>query len=244
MESKIFSIKCITNLHVGAGSTTAGIVDNEVQRDSITKYPIIHSSSLKGALRAHLKEQNVPEAELDSLFGKTKKGELRFMDAYLSAMPLRCMEKPYVLATSETIKRELNEKLMVLGKPKITNPKNTDNDLTIEDLQGQYPEQTFDSLDKYFFGERTIVLDADESIFCSLPVIARNSLEDGRSANLWYEEMVPRESRFWVAVLGEKAMLDQFASLIKQNRFVQIGANATIGYGYTEILEVPFQGEA
>lgn len=76
-----------------------------------------------------------------------------------------------------------------------------------------------------------------------LPVLARNYLDDqGISKNLWYEEVVPHESVFYLPVLsngtadGDNA-LDKFHSFISTegNYLVQFGGNATIGYGLTRV---------
>jgi CRISPR-associated protein Cmr4 len=47
MTAKAYLIQCITNLHVGSGDATYGIVDKLVQRDAVYSYPTIHSSSLE-----------------------------------------------------------------------------------------------------------------------------------------------------------------------------------------------------
>ena len=62
----------------------------------------------------------------------------------------------------------------------------------------------------------------------NLPIIARNELVNGVSKNLWYEQVVPAETVFY-AVIQEPD--DTLANAIN-NKFIQIGANATIGYGY------------
>jgi CRISPR-associated protein Cmr4 len=46
-NNKAYIIKTKTNLHVGSGDINFGIVDNEVQRDTITNLPVINASSLK-----------------------------------------------------------------------------------------------------------------------------------------------------------------------------------------------------
>ena len=51
MESKFYGLKCITNLFVGNGDNSYGIIDNQVEKDPILETPIIPSSSLKGSLR-------------------------------------------------------------------------------------------------------------------------------------------------------------------------------------------------
>lgn len=52
MNVKILKIENITPLHVG-GITPDPVVDNTIQRNSITKEPTIFSSSLKGAIKSH-----------------------------------------------------------------------------------------------------------------------------------------------------------------------------------------------
>ena len=74
-----------------------------------------------------------------------------------------------------------------------------------------------------------------------LPVIARNKLKNGKSENLWYEEIVPRESIFYTAMLDYnnfgtnseykyKKGFEAFYNIL-QKELIQVGANASIGYG-------------
>lgn len=71
----------------------------------------------------------------------------------------------------------------------------------------------------------------------ALPVIARNQLENGMSKNLWYEEVVPRETRFYTFISRPEkkengSPNDLFSkTLDNNNKRVQVGGNATIGYG-------------
>jgi CRISPR-associated protein Cmr4 len=76
----------------------------------------------------------------------------------------------------------------------------------------------------------------------SLPVIARNKIgNDGKSENLFYEEVLPRRSKLWL-MLGyhkvdnkeEKDALEKFEKILK-NDLIQFGGNASIGYGVTKI---------
>ena len=65
----------------------------------------------------------------------------------------------------------------------------------------------------------------------NLPVIARNNLENGESKNLWYEEVVPHHSLFYTIILKQEGQ--SIFDYDFNNNVVQIGAGATIGYGYT-----------
>ena len=75
----------------------------------------------------------------------------------------------------------------------------------------------------------------------SLPVIARNYLNNGESKNLFYEQIVPRQSRFVFFISSYSGDITkiskangQFDQAIQRGA-VQIGANASIGYGYCKL---------
>ena len=53
MKTELYKITTLSNLHVGSGDINFDVIDNQVQRDSITNLPNINSSSLKGAFREH-----------------------------------------------------------------------------------------------------------------------------------------------------------------------------------------------
>ena len=64
----------------------------------------------------------------------------------------------------------------------------------------------------------------------NLPIIARNVLENGESKNLWYEQVLPSETVLYTIIQEEGEELKNALD----GKLVQIGANATIGYGYCE----------
>lgn len=75
-----------------------------------------------------------------------------------------------------------------------------------------------------------------------LPVIARNNLTEN-CRNLWYEQVLPRFSRLYFFVMmpdvskpNEKTSIGNmeffFSNRLKKAGVVQLGANATVGYGY------------
>ena len=65
-----------------------------------------------------------------------------------------------------------------------------------------------------------------------LPVIARNCL-DSKNPNLWYEQVLPRFSVLYFPLIAAENF-DVFKNAVT-NTLVQIGANATIGYGFCKI---------
>ena len=98
-----------------------------------------------------------------------------------------------------------------------------------------------------FFGAPLILLnDKDFSSVCdnnNLPVIARNNLENGQSQNLWYEQILPRFSKLYFTLIKEQPVkpIDDLFEIFDrniENNVIQIGANATIGYGYCRIKNI------
>lgn len=82
-----------------------------------------------------------------------------------------------------------------------------------------------------------LISDADmKSLANNLPVLAHNKLENGTSKTLWYEEVVPRKTVMYTAMLsGNDNHLKALASVCNHTQdaqlVVQFGANATLGYG-------------
>lgn len=119
MKFKTFIIDTITNMHVGSGEASFGIVDNHIQRDPVTSVPMINSSGIKGALR----DQIVLEKDNDLAFGqehvketgKTQPGQLIFMDAKLLAVPLRSSENVFFYSTSRKTILDFLDTMELIG---------------------------------------------------------------------------------------------------------------------------------
>ena len=74
-----------------------------------------------------------------------------------------------------------------------------------------------------------------------LPIVARNHLIDGKSNNLWYEELVPHQSRFYFITLWEgnddNSIYEYMIKEISQIP-ISFGGNNSIGNGYCSIKVV------
>lgn len=92
-----------TPLHVGSGGSV-GALDQPVQRERHTGFPIIPGSSIKGVLRDHL--AGLGKETVDDLFGKGDErenftaGKISFGEAKLLAFPVRSAKGSFALATS------------------------------------------------------------------------------------------------------------------------------------------------
>jgi len=262
--STLFKIVCKTHLHAGSGDSNYGVIDKLVQRDPSNTLPCIYASSLKGAMREYWENKPGMQGDPNQIFGNESKGAVIFHQATLISIPARSNLFPFFNVTAPVAmdaiidqNQFLDTKLDVSGltalkslkvEGKIVvfniNPAN----LLIEDFTGDANASTSDIVNntaftitdnlKAWFGERIALVDDKTFLeLCSdynLPVIARNHLENGQSNNLWYEQIIPRESRFFFAITttpGKDADAKAFYETLDKEQLVQIGANATIGYG-------------
>jgi CRISPR-associated protein Cmr4 len=281
LVSKGFVLNFQTNLHAGSGDAHYGIIDKLVQREPATNRPIIHSSSLKGALREYFEqpqmypfdeERKLTHPFIKEIFGSHQNddnmetGKCRFLAAYLLSLPVRSNVTPYFMATSVDVLKELKDEAISTGyalntaldaeidsiiglfntngeekfhegKPFIFTNKYGAN-VTLEDWDARVNEKVKVTELEKITGSNLVVFNSKNfaDLCTQLPVIARNQLENGISKNLWYEEVVPRFSRFFQFTLmpNEKSLLidSVIDHLTNADNTFQIGANATIGYGY------------
>lgn len=265
----IFKIVNKTHMHAGSGDSNFGVIDKLIQRDPTDHLPCIYASSLKGACREYWEQYQKNKTEAELIFGKDDKGALIFHQAHLLSIPQRSNKLPYfnvsaksaidnLIYSMELCGNTYNpilEKLRLIVAPNLGQIhvyKNHSRDLKIEDFEGQSvvdKQVAYDIDIANILGENyCVVSDADYTKICSdysLPVIARNNLENGQSKNLWYEQILPRESRLFFAVtqtpLSESNKVEavkNFVSEFESPKQIQIGANATIGYGQCSISKL------
>lgn len=220
MNTHVFLITAKTNLHVGNESGGEfSIIDKAIQRDPLTLLPCINSSSLKGAIKEFCVNKtnlNVGKyfgSDIDKATGKvkpdTQKGEAIFFDAKLLLLPQQDDRALFHYVTSDDVIKMMNERCQLLNS------------------SFKYEKPT------RFQDKEVVTCDEDESLstLChedNLPIIARNVLENGESKNLWYEQVLPAETVLYTIIQEEG---EELAKAL-DGQIVQIGANATIGYGY------------
>lgn len=270
MNSNLYTIEAISNLHVGSGDVNYGVVDNLIQRDAITGLPVINSSSLKGAFREHCKT-TLPkgEAAITEIFGSDPKGSertagtYRFFDANLLAMPVRSNLSPFLMSTCPMILKEFLSKSKLFNIKISSQIENILNEIInlestlqsplvfcedfqnayIEDLEIQTKFRKVEGIKhiEALMGNAPLVLvcDSDFRSLCDdnhLPVIARNYLNDGKSENLFYEQVLPRLSRlYFILMHPDNNNNHETLNKTLKDTLMQIGANASVGYGYCKI---------
>lgn len=229
----IWIIQSETNIHVGNENTTsAGLIDKEIQRNVLTGIPCINASSLKGAMneyattKAKLSAQNRVE-----MFGvdksdeqqikETQKGNCLFFDAYLLLLPVQDDKNLYRLVTCKEVIDHYLDLLKLMG------------------IQFEFSDliKFFKGLDSHFKDDCLVSFE-EFSEYCSndeLPIIARNCLIG--NGNLWYEQALPQKSVFGTMLVCPENLNGVLNNTFNQ-KVVQIGANATIGYGYCRFMNI------
>jgi CRISPR-associated protein Cmr4 len=263
-----YEIKLLSNMHVGSGDANYGIIDKLVQRDPVTDNPLIHASSLKGALREFFtKEKGMKENDpfILHVFGSDPKekvnlrnGEYRFFSAELFLLPVRSSHQQYYLATQTEITKGLKDKLEMLGMKDVAILKFRQNLTALSNMKVDATPVIFKGDANTILEDYSVKLDSSitpevtafnseygnklalfgenfKELSKNLPVIARNQLENGKSENLWYEEIVPHQSRFitFVSIPEVEGIENYFKQFNTEltGSLIQIGANGSIGYG-------------
>jgi len=270
MKTQLMKIRCLTNLHVGSGDVDFGIIDGQVEKDPINAKPVIFSSGVKGALREYAKDY-LENGKIENIFGversdndkkQGKAGNVRFLTAYLVAIPVRAsmgVQSYYMVTTKNILLQFFQMQRDIENKESrcIQDIKELDSDknyylnrekggIGVEGYEAEYEiPQELKQLRKFLeqhleseFSKNVIILSEENMKEIDLPVVARNHLENGKSVNLWYEEIVPHESIFFMYMLsngtptGDES-LDELLELIKEKPLIQFGGNMTIGNGFT-----------
>lgn len=268
MKTNLYTITTLSNLHVGSGDANFDIIDNQVQRDPITTLPNINSSSLKGAFREHFTQFDA-NGMINFIFGPESSsndshetGAYSFFEAKLLSRPVRSNAKYFFNATSPSVikeflnscemfkiplESELKKSLENLSNLKPSKP------LIFEDIKGVVLEDKEASYQQFetsklanFLGKDIALFNDEDFKKLDLPVLARNQLKNGESKNLWYEEIVPKMTKFYFFIAKPENLdskdktekIEGFERRFDNEEIIQIGANKSIGYGFCKVEAV------
>lgn len=208
MNNQLFTIKCLTNMHVGNGDINFSVIDNEVQRDVITNYPCIYSSSLKGALRDYF--EDIKSENTIDIFGSDAKtsnskesgsmqGKVKFMQANILFLPVRASSGDYAyyyVTTKEMLNqyvrycdltgndnREVKNAIEKIDEKtcyRLDNNQDKPGIDFLDNLELEVFENTPKSLLEKtgIEASRVLILSDEKYKFINLPVVARNALNE------------------------------------------------------------------
>lgn len=116
MKQSVFYIFTRTPLHIGAGSSV-GAIDQPVQRERHTGFPVIPGSSIKGVLRDSFQEDKTATTWL---FGSDKPenpsaGAIQCGEARLLAFPVRSVTNSFAWITSPLIMNRFQRDTGITG---------------------------------------------------------------------------------------------------------------------------------
>lgn len=278
-KNAILTLLTETPLHPGTGQNL-GVIDLPVQRERHTDFPLVPSSSLKGALRSGL---NLPEKMEATIFGaelgsgKHFAGAVAFGDTRILAFPVRRMDGIFGWVTAPTVIDRLKRDLSIvdteldIGIPSsiddksvlVTTRAKQSSQVVIEDLMlDAKPDNGVDTLADQLAGiclERSAhemlrdkfkrdLMVVSEGEFKHLlqlgtQVVARNVLdkETKKSKNVWYMELIPRDTLFYSPIMAEDSrndeeqkagdLLDVLHDAMALG-YIQVGGNETLGHGW------------
>lgn len=130
LEQRAVFIYCVSPVHMGAG-TALGVIDNPIQRERHTEYPIFAGSGLKGAVRHYFwaqaqalsKENHAAPELVKGIFGPAPEdggadyaGAISFSDAQLVCFPVRSIRQAFLYTTSPTALARAKRTLSLAGQ--------------------------------------------------------------------------------------------------------------------------------
>lgn len=107
-----------TSLHPGTGSSV-DVVDLPIQRERVTKYPMIQGSGVKGKLRAEANARNASPDSISAVFGSESHeyaGALSPGDARLLLFPMRSLTGFFAWTTSRFALERFRRDLLTSGQ--------------------------------------------------------------------------------------------------------------------------------
>lgn len=126
-----FLLHAVTSVHAGSGSEI-GLVDLPIQREKHTGFPKIESSSLKGALRYHMKlsaKENEEEKKLEIIFGGEKNDDnntvasaTALSDARILLFPVKSMRGVFAWVTCPQVIQRWNYEMSMHKKDALVLP--------------------------------------------------------------------------------------------------------------------------
>lgn len=164
-SASILSMYAVTPCHAGSGSSV-GVVDLPIQRERHTNWPVVASSGVKGAMRAHFdrfKNEiiNKPDEKTfrfitEKCFGSESKkdkntneeyeghaGSVSVSDLKILAYPMRSDVAPFVWITCPAVLRRLAKDMKLAGKGEVAEIPRVDNEETALCWTGNLPETLF-----------------------------------------------------------------------------------------------------
>ncbi len=251
-KNLIFQLIFDTPLHFGDTSEQNAIRKNI--RDQENDIPFIPPASLKGSIRKMLEvelrkqAESLPEDEneiyqllqcFDNRRGPLAVGKIyiHFWGVHLLTLPIRGEQGFFYNAISPKIINTFNEYYKFCkSEDFIKIPPSSEQVKTEVGLAAYCPHIPL-------LGDNIVILSDSqmENALSQLPLIERSNLETGFSHQLYYEEMIPTNSKFFVFISffkHETLELDKIFVSNTNNKYIQIGISENLGCGHCKMSQI------
>ncbi len=210
----LYLIQCISPLHVGSGESSEGFVDIPIQRDHLG-FPVIWSSSLKGAIRNRFRNAGNNKNIEEAIFGPDSNDNMYasavlIMDANLLLIPVRSLYGLFAFCTHPYLLRQLYEKLSVAYS------------ITGNTQDHKLPTR----LESFIENNKEKILCSDKTIMNGNKIILKeeeiSNVEENSEFKSIFEELLPANIKFKQDILNRLVLLnDEYADIIKRSTIVQ-----------------------
>lgn len=127
--TKMYFVQVLSSLHVGVGQGL-GYIDLPIQREKVTKWPLIPGTAVKGVLRDVCRRHALPEEAFKSAFGtgngaqeSATAGALAFSDAHIVALPVRSLYGTFAYVSCPLVLSRLQRDLTQVAHQCLRIPK-------------------------------------------------------------------------------------------------------------------------
>jgi len=269
VEKYILGMIAETQVHVGAGESAGFVDLPFSRESTTSYPVIHGSSikgAFKEMCENSFDKKNINKMFGDN--DESGAGNIVFSDARILLLPVRSLTSQYKWVTCpyiiERLKRDI-ERLKIPTNCKIEVPK-VDKGFALGkdmpkvfleerllNINGTIPDEVLNCFNDIIKSEgiknrlksQLIILSDDDFKWFAqygLQVNARNVLDQNKiSQNLWYEETMPVDSIFYTLVFNRfpNESINEFVNFIKENHYLRVGGNETIGQGWFNINVYP-----
>ncbi|QKG83299.1 type III-B CRISPR module RAMP protein Cmr4 [Kroppenstedtia pulmonis] len=272
MKASLIGLLTETMVHPGSGQNN-GAIDLPVARESTTGYPVAVGSSMKGALRDKADQEKwedvkelfgdqkqagemaVSDARLLLLPVRSLQGLYRWVTCPYILERLqrdaRLAGKPISLHIPEVGEGDalVEEGLGTLFLEELSFDMKAKSKVIQEWAEEIEPLIGHDQVRERLKKQLAVVSDHDFAYLArySLPVHIRNQLDKNKtSKNLWSEETLPPDTLLYTLLIprpGREMKGEEIERRLKENPYIQIGGNETLGQGWC-MIAIAERGES
>jgi CRISPR-associated protein Cmr4 len=229
--ASLLLMRTLTPLHIGVGRVV-GVVDLPIIRDALG-FPLIPTSSLKGALRSQLSEALADDV-LKVLFGpepeeKAYAGALALTEGYLLAMPARSLRAIWAFVTSPVLIRRFLRMIQMMkclepsreleGLKKLADGLLREGEKMKAD-KALVCKEGEEKLSIEIMGKRSIIINEEFQLECEQSEAVRAFFEAAKAPEVWRAVLLHDDR---IRDVVERSILRRARVRLRQEKVVEEG---------------------